>query len=145
MEATPTNLLLLRKRITARLFSHVPYGSAPSVDSVRELRLMFSVYSLLWQLSILLLTVLESLPFSCMLTVDIFSSQFSVLGSCLSFYALKIQLPMGRRGEIPFHVIGRKYTEGTTLGHMRTTLQVYMYIEGEAWQEPLQEKQGYTV
>ena len=90
MEATPTNLLLPRKHITARVFFPVPYGSAPSVNSVREVRLMFSVYSLLWQLSILLLTVLESLPFSCMLTVDIFSSLFSVLGSRLSFYALKI-------------------------------------------------------
>ena len=49
------------------------YGSIPcSLDSVTEVRLM--VYSLLWQLSILLLTVLDFLPFSCMLTVDIFSS-----------------------------------------------------------------------
>ena len=47
------------------------YGSLPcSLDSVTEVRLMlFSVYSLLWQLSILLLTVLDFLPFSCMLTV----------------------------------------------------------------------------
>ena len=28
----------------------------------------------------------------------------------------------GGGGGIPFHVFGRKYTEGTTLGHMRTTL-----------------------
>ena len=29
-EATPTNLLLPRKRITARVFSPVPYGSLPT-------------------------------------------------------------------------------------------------------------------
>ena len=28
----------------------------------------------------------------------------------------------GGRGGIASHVIGRKYTEGTTLGHMRATL-----------------------
>ena len=51
----------------------------------------------------------------------------------------------GGRGEIPFHVIGRKYTEGTnSRPHAYNTLSV-LYIEGEAWQEPLQEKQGYTV
>ena len=48
-------------------------------------------------------------------------------------------------GEIPFRVIGRKYTEGTySRSHAYNTLSV-LYIEGEAWQEPLQEKQGYTV
>ena len=47
---------------------------APGLDSVSEVRLMlFSVYSLLLQLLILLLTVLESFS-HCMLTVDIFTS-----------------------------------------------------------------------
>ena len=32
-----------------------------------------------------------------------------------------------------------------TLGHMRTTLQTYLYIEGEAWQEPLQENGEYII
>ena len=54
--------------------------------------------------------------------------------------------------EIPFHVIGRKYTDSLIprlfladiqrvqiLGHMCTKLEMYMYIEGEAWQEPLHE------
>ena len=42
-------------------------------------------------------------------------------------------------GEIPFHVIGRKYTEGTnSQSHVYNTPN-YVYIEGEAWQEPLQE------
>ena len=45
---------------------------APDLDSVSEVRLMFSEYSLLWELSILL-TVLESFS-QYMLTVDIFSS-----------------------------------------------------------------------
>ena len=49
------------------------------------------------------------------------------------------------RGGIPFRVIERKYTEGTnSRSHAYNTLSV-LYIEGEAWQEPLQEKQGYTV
>ena len=51
----------------------------------------------------------------------------------------------GGGGGIPFRVIGRKYTEGTnSQPHAYNTLSV-LYIEGEAWQEPLQEKQGYTV
>ena len=41
---------------------------------------MFSVYSLLWQLLILLLTAVQFLPFSCMLTVDIFSSLVFSIG-----------------------------------------------------------------
>ena len=45
----------------------------------------------------------------------------------------------GGGGGIPFHVIGRKYTEGTnSRPHAYNTLSV-LYIEGEAWQEPLQE------
>ena len=48
-------------------------------------------------------------------------------------------------GGIPFHVIGRQHTEGTnSWPHAYNTVSV-LYIEGEAWQEPLQEKQGYTV
>ena len=47
--------------------------------------------------------------------------------------------------EIPFRLIGRKYTEGAnSRPHAYNTLSV-LHIEGEAWQEPLQEKQGYTV
>ena len=38
-----------------------------------------------------------------------------------------------------------KYREGTnSRPHAYNTLSV-LYIEGEAWQEPLQEKQGYKV
>ena len=59
-EATHTNLLLLPPKRT-RIFS-CPVWLALSLDSVREVRLMlFSVYSLLWQLPLLLLTVLECL------------------------------------------------------------------------------------
>ena len=51
--------------------------------------------------------------------------------------SLTISLSYG--GEIPFHVFGRKYTESTdSRPHAYNTL-VYMYIEGEAWQGPLQE------
>ena len=49
---------------------------APRLDSVSEVRLVFSVYSLLQQLLIILLTVLEFFPFSCMLTVDISRASF---------------------------------------------------------------------
>ena len=46
----------------------------------------------------------------------------------------------GGGGGIPFRVIGRKYTEGTnSRPHVYNTLSA-LYIEGEAWQEPLQEK-----
>ena len=55
-EATPTNLLLPPKCITARIF----------LSKVRLI--LFPVYSLLWQYYI------EFLPFRCMLTVDIISS-----------------------------------------------------------------------
>ena len=40
IEATPTNLLLPRKCITACVFSPVLYGSLLSLDSVSEVRLM---------------------------------------------------------------------------------------------------------
>ena len=52
----------------------------PSLDSVREVWLiLFSVYSLLSRLSILLLTVLEMLPLSCMLTSSVASFQYWAL------------------------------------------------------------------
>ena len=49
MEAPPTKLQVLLKRITAHVFSPV-LGLTPIIGSVSEARLMFSVCSLLWQL-----------------------------------------------------------------------------------------------
>ena len=46
---------------------------------------------------------------------------------------------VGGGKKIPFHLIGKKYTEGTNSWPHAYNNLVYMYIEGEAWQEPLQE------
>ena len=48
-------------------------------------------------------------------------------------------------GEIPFRVIGRKYTEGTnSQPHAYNALSV-PYIEGEAWQDPTSYLKGWSL
>ena len=56
--------------------------------------------------------------------------------STVHVHLLSVETRAEQWGEIPFQVIERKYTEGTdSRPHAYNTL-VYMYIEGEAWQEP---------
>ena len=56
-EAISTNLLVPCNHITACVVFSLVLWLAPSLDWVSEVRLMFSVYFLLWQLSIFPLTV----------------------------------------------------------------------------------------
>ena len=85
---------------------------APSLVSVSEVRLMFSVYSLLWQLSVLLLTVLDSchLASACwQLTSSLASFQCWTLVS-LSMHCANLHFIVGAASVLfisPFHFISR--------------------------------------
>ena len=71
-----------------RIFSCAEWLT-PSLDSVRDVGLMFYVYFLLLRISILLLyTVVEFLPFSCMLTSSVAKLVFSI--GLSSLYALNV-------------------------------------------------------